>query len=99
MSQKGVFKEVVLVEFPRDGMRSIALVTNRIKDSSGQELLAFYIPTDPNPTSVFIEIAPADRVIKTNMSVKDAMKIVLSAEMVCPSMVDTGTITQQDIRK
>lgn len=88
MSQKGAFKEVVLVEFPRPGMRSVAFITSRTKDSSGQELLTFYIPTAPNPTSGFIEIATPDHVIPTNMSVEDAMKIVLSAGMVCPPVIN-----------
>ena len=88
LSQKGAFKEVVLVEFPRPGMRSIAFVTARTKDSSGQELVAFYIPTAPNPTSGFIEIATPDRVIPIDMSVEDAMKIVISAGMICPPVID-----------
>ena len=88
LSQKGAFKEVVLVEFPRPGMRSIAFVTSRTTDSSGQELVAFYIPTAPNPTSGFIEIATPDRVLPINMTVEDAMKIVISAGMICPPVLD-----------
>lgn len=96
LSQKGAFKEVVLVEFPRAGMRSIAFVTNRTKDSSGQELVAFYIPTAPNPTSGFIEIATPDRIIPTSMSVEDAMKIVLSAGMICPPVIDFNISKQSN---
>lgn len=96
MSQKGAFKEVVLIEFPRPGMRSVAFVTSRLKDNSGQELLTAYIPTAPNPTSGFIEIVTPDRVIPTNMSVEDAMKIVLSAGMVCPPVIDVGTGKQNN---
>lgn len=95
LSQKGAFKEVVLVEFPRPGMRSIAFITSRTTDSSGQELLTFYIPTAPNPTSGFIEIATPDRVIPTDMSVEDAMKIVLSAGVVCPPIINMGEYKQE----
>ncbi|MFC1925229.1 DUF502 domain-containing protein [Chloroflexota bacterium] len=96
LSQKGAFKEVVLIEFPRPGMRSVAFVTSKLKDGSGQELLTVYIPTAPNPTSGFIEIVTPDRVIPTNISVEDAMKIVLSAGMVCPPVIDYGPSMQNN---
>ncbi|MFC1923968.1 DUF502 domain-containing protein [Chloroflexota bacterium] len=90
LSQKGAFKEVVIVEFPRAGMKTVAFVTNKFSDKHGKELLNIYIPTAPNPTSGFFQIVPTESVLKTNMSVEDAMKIVLSAGMIVPEVFDVG---------
>ncbi len=86
----GGFKEVVLVEFPRAGMRTIAFVTGRIHDSAGREMLNLYIPTAPNPTSGFFEISYPEQVTKTSMSVDSAMKLILSAGVVTPAILDVA---------
>ena len=95
MSQKGGFKEVVLVEFPRSGMTTIAFVTNKVRDSTGQELLNIYIPTAPNPTSGFFQMVPPESVIHTKISVEDATKMVVSAGMVSPPVIELGTVDQE----
>lgn len=84
---KGGFKEVVLVEFPRLGMRTIGFVTNRVKDNAGRDYVNVYIPTTPNPTSGYLEIIPADEVTPTGWSVEDAVKIVVSGGMISPPVI------------
>lgn len=84
---KGAFKEVVLVEFPRPGMATIGFVTNRMMDSSGQELLNVYIPTTPNPTSGFLEIVPPHNVIATDLTVEEAIKMVVSGGILSPTSI------------
>ena len=84
---KGGFKEVVLVEFPRLGMRTVGFVTNRVKDSAGRDYVNVYIPTTPNPTSGYLEIIPADEVTPTGWSVEDAVKIVVSGGMISPPVI------------
>jgi len=73
------FMQVALVEFPREGMRAIGFITNESYDKSGERLLNVFIPTSPNPTSGFLEIVTEDKVIRTNISVDDALKMVVSA--------------------
>ncbi len=73
------FMQVVLVEFPKEGMRAIGFITNESYDKSGERLLNVFIPTSPNPTSGFLEIVTEDKVIRTNISVDDALKMVVSA--------------------
>jgi uncharacterized membrane protein len=41
-------------------------------------MVAVYIPTTPVPSSGFLVIAPSREVVVTEMSVDDAMKIVIS---------------------
>ena len=69
---------VVLIDFPRPGIRSIGLVTSSMLDSEGEELLSVYIPTTPIPSSGFLVIVPAADVTRTDMSVEDAMRVVMS---------------------
>lgn len=72
------FSGVVLIEFPRPGIRSIGMVTARLRDADGQEILTIYIPTTPIPSSGFLVIAPACEVTPLSMSVEDAMAVVIS---------------------
>ena len=72
------FLEVVFMEFPRKGIYTVGLVTSEIKNREGKKILNVYIPTAPNPTSGFLQIVPESDVIKTSMSVSDAMKLVIS---------------------
>ncbi|OGN98200.1 MAG: hypothetical protein A2Z77_03250 [Chloroflexi bacterium RBG_13_51_36] len=76
--REGGFLQVVLVEFPKQGMRAIGFVTNESRIESGEKLLNVFIPTSPNPTSGYLEIVRESDVIRTNISVDDALKMVLS---------------------
>ncbi len=83
----GKFSSVVLVEFPGNGLRSIGLVTGKLKDQDGNQLLAVYMPTSPFPTSGFLLILPEDKVTPTDMAVDDAVKLIVSAGVVVPDMI------------
>jgi uncharacterized membrane protein len=77
--REGGFLQVVLVEFPKKGMRAIGFVTSESSVESGEKLLTVFIPTSPNPTSGYLEIVRETDIIKTNISIDDALKMVLSA--------------------
>ncbi len=85
---KAAFREVVLVEFPREGMQTVAFVTNEIKDTAGKTLLTIYIPTAPVPTSGYFEIVAEDKVVRTKIGVDEAMQMVISSGMVSPAVID-----------
>jgi uncharacterized membrane protein len=69
---------VVLIEYPRTGIMSIGLITSSMLDTDGEEVLSVYIPTTPIPSSGFLGIVPAAEVTRTDMSVEDAMRVVIS---------------------
>jgi len=73
------FMQVVLLEFPRKGIRAIGFVTNEQYDASGKKLLNVFIPTAPNPTSGFLQIVREEDIVRTDMSVDDAVKMIVSA--------------------
>ena len=77
--REGGFLQVVLVEFPKKGMRAIGFVTSESRVESGVKLFSVFIPTSPNPTSGYLEIVRESDIIKTDISVDDALKMVLSA--------------------
>ncbi|MBT97670.1 MAG: hypothetical protein CL902_03470 [Dehalococcoidia bacterium] len=69
---------VVLIDFPRPGIKSIGLITSSMLDTDGDEVLSIYVPTTPIPSSGFLVIAKASEVVRTEMSVEDAMRVVIS---------------------
>ncbi len=76
------FMQVVFVEFPRKGMQTIGFVTNRVVAKSGERLFTVYIPTSPTPNSGFLQIVREDEIIPTNITMENALKVIVSAGLV-----------------
>jgi len=72
------YSGVVLIDFPREGIKSIGLITSTMVDTDGEEVLSVYIPTTPIPSSGFLVIVTASEVTRTDMSVEEAMRVVIS---------------------
>ena len=87
---KAAFREVVFVEFPRNGMTTLAFITNEMTDKSGGKLYAIYIPTAPVPTSGYFEMVTEDKITRTDISVDEGIKMVISSGMILPNDVTTG---------
>ena len=77
-SKDSPYRGAVLVEFPRLGMRSIGLVTSSLERADGEEMVFVYIPTTPVPSSGFLVLVGVNDVTPLDMSVDDAMKIIIS---------------------
>jgi len=86
------FMEVVLVEFPRKGMLMLGFVTNEEFDSNGRKLLNVFVPTAPNPTSGFLQMVREEDLVRTSISVDDALKMVVSAGRIGLKTVDMRRI-------
>jgi uncharacterized membrane protein len=76
------FRKVLLVEYPRKGMWSVAFQTGivgaDIAKHMGVDMLSIFIPTTPNPTSGFLMMVPKSEAIELSMSVDDAFKLIIS---------------------
>jgi uncharacterized membrane protein len=87
--QSKSFREVVLLEWPRRGAWTVGFVTanveGEIKDIAGDDAIAIYVPTTPNPTSGYMAFLPRRDVITLKMSVEDAIKYVISTGIVAPA--------------
>lgn len=82
------FKEVVLVEYPKEGTWAVGFVTARAKDEVERHLnpnyIGVFVPTTPNPTSGFLIFVPEHQVRRLDMSVEDGAKLIVSAGVVMP---------------
>lgn len=83
------FRQAVLVEYPRRGLWTIAFITGPVysgieKALQNKKLLAIYVPTTPNPTSGFFLYVPQEDVIPLNISVEEALKLILSTGIINP---------------
>lgn len=84
LPDRTMFKSVVLVEFPRPGMKAVGFLTGYIVDAKGTKFCKIFIPTTPNPTSGFFEIVPVEDVSQTNISIEDGFKMIISGGVVSP---------------
>ncbi len=81
-------QRVVLIEFPTPEMRAVGFVTATFKASdTGEDLAAVYVPTTPNPTSGYLEIVPAERLIWLDWSTTDAMSFIVSGGALTPDRI------------
>jgi len=95
---KTALRQVVLVEYPRKGVYTIAFVTNTYEEK-GKKNVSLFIPTTPNPTSGFFVIVPEEEVISLKMTVEEAMKLVVSAGIITPEDYSiTAKITKNNSR-
>jgi len=78
------FKSVVLIEFPSPGMWSLGFNTGTMQDKQGKKFVKVYVPTTPNPTSGFLELLPEEDVKKTDITVEDALKMLISGGILSP---------------
>lgn len=75
------FRKVVLIEYPNDGIWTVAFQTADPPPSVSAVLgatITVYVPTTPNPTSGFVVFVTPDRVRPLQMSVEDALKLVMT---------------------
>ncbi len=84
VSQKQAFKKVIYIEYPKDDIWTIALVTGESKSKNGDDYYQVFVPTTPNPTSGFMLYLKKNDIRETNMSVDEGLKIIISGGMLAP---------------
>lgn len=87
------FRQACLIEYPRRGIWAVAFVSTTTggeisRRATDEEMLSVFLPTTPNPTSGFLLFVPKKDVIMLEMSVEQAAKLVISAGLVDPEMVE-----------
>lgn len=87
--KKSSFKQVVLVEFPREGIYSVGFITGEqtqeVQAKTKEEVVAVFVPTTPNPTTGFLILLPEHKLTKLDMSVADGIKYIVSLGSVAPT--------------
>lgn len=97
-SSKGgsMFRQVVLFEYPRKGCYTIGFLTNENKDDFevtrrlGKPMISIFLPTTPNPTSGFLLLVPREECVFLDMTVADAMRMIVSCGAVLPGTDKDG---------
>ena len=83
------FREVVLLEYPRNGVWAMGFLTGDTKGEVNRktkdQMVNIFLPTTPNPTSGFLLFVPKKDVLRLTMTVEEGIKMIISAGMLTPS--------------
>ncbi|TAN47544.1 MAG: DUF502 domain-containing protein, partial [Betaproteobacteria bacterium] len=82
------FRKALLVQWPREGMWTIAFLTGTPGGDAARHLpgdfLSVYVPTTPNPTGGYFVIVARKDVIELDMTVDQALTYIISMGVVAP---------------
>lgn len=82
------FSRAVMVEFPRRECWTIGFVTHEGETEfsrlAGTPLVHVFVPTTPNPTGGYMILVPSNEVRMLDVSVAEAMKMIVSGGAVVP---------------
>jgi len=85
MAKKDTNQRVVLVDFSIAGQKSIGFLTRTLVDShTGEELAAVLLPNAINLTSAFLQLLPLSRVTMTDLTMEQAMSMLMTGGAVAP---------------
>jgi uncharacterized membrane protein len=88
MAKKDTGQRVVLIDFPIEGQKSVGFLTRTLTDSeTGKELAAVLLPNAINPTSAFLQVLPMDRVTETDLTMEQAMSMLMTGGAVAPETI------------
>ena len=81
-SSSTAFRKVVLVEYPRQGLWTLAFQTSEsvplLGEDAQSEHISIFVPTTPNPTGGFLLIVPKSQVKEVALTVDEALKYIIS---------------------
>ena len=88
-SDKGnAFRKALLIQWPREGLWTVAFLTGKPGHSVGQQLgdgyISVYVPTTPNPTSGYMMLVREADCRPLDMSVDEALTYVISMGVIIP---------------
>lgn len=90
-SKREVFKKAILFEYPRKGVYSIGFYTQDTRgpaqEAIDEDVVSVFLPTTPNPTSGFLLFIPKTDVIELDLTIEEALKLIISGGAVVPSRV------------
>jgi len=92
--QRGKYSKVVMIQFPKDGNYCLAFVTGETREEiqclAPEPLIHVFVPTSPNPTSGYFLLVPETEVVPVDMSVEEAMKLIVSGGFYSPKEKPSG---------
>jgi uncharacterized membrane protein len=89
--EDGTKKEVVLVEYPKEGLWVPAYLLNRYEN-----ICVLFIPTSPNPTSGYTVLVDEVLIKKTTLSLQEASSFIISMGADFPQKEAVSALIQTD---
>ena len=97
-SKREVFKKPVLFEYPRKGIYSIGFYTQDtrgpVQEALDADMVSIFLPTTPNPTSGYLLFVPKTDVYDLDLTIEEALKLVISGGVIIPKPVDGDKVTK-----
>ncbi len=91
-----VFKKAVLFEYPRKGIYSIGFMTQdtkgAVQENLDENVVSVFLPTTPNPTSGYLLFVPKKDIKLLNISVEEALKLVISGGAIVPLKTNSVSV-------
>ena len=82
------FKQVVMLEFPREGVYSIGFLTSEMPQAlapeADKEFVNVFVPTTPMPTSGFFVVVTRDKLITSKLTHQEAIALIISGGIIKP---------------
>jgi uncharacterized membrane protein len=103
--KREVFKKAILFEYPRKGMYCIGFFTQdtrgTVQEVLEEDVVSVFLPTTPNPTSGFLLFVPKTDVIELDLTIEEALKLIISGGAIVPknSVKEKLTTEESSINK
>ena len=82
------FRKVILIEYPRRGIYTIGFITSEsnraFEEKVQKKLFNVFVPSSPSPLTGFTIIVPQEDVIVLDISVEEAIRLIVSGGMLNP---------------
>ena len=90
LAKKGLsFNKVVAIQYPRQGLWSIALVTGtglkKVVGDMEKEFLTVFVPTSPTPFTGYVIMVAKDEAMELDMTIEQALRFTISGGVITPS--------------
>jgi uncharacterized membrane protein len=100
---KMAFSQVVLVEYPKDGIWTVGFLTGnsmrQIDKSAGGTVVSVFIPTSPTPFTGFTINVRKEQAIEMNMSVEEALRFIITAGVLAPGVKTSADSKPADVKQ
>ena len=85
LMKKRSLNKVVVVDYPRKGIKCLAFVTGEMpRKKEGEYLVNIFLPSTPNPTTGFFLMLPPEQVWDVNLTLEQATKMLISGGILVP---------------
>ncbi|MFQ5640860.1 MAG: DUF502 domain-containing protein [bacterium] len=102
-TKREVFKKAILFEYPRKGIYCIGFYTQdtrgTVQDVLDADVVSIFLPTTPNPTSGFLLFVPKSEIIELDLSIEEALKLVISGGAIVPHNNKIAEQTDDDLEE